>query len=117
MSAALRVLALPLALALFGPSVAAAATAAAQAEPVVVARAGTPGLTVKIATIAAGRLMILGTAARPGVNVGIHGTTLRAVADAQRAFRFEVSYRTPDCRVRLTTPTGSLAVLISDCGP
>jgi len=75
------------------------------------------GLTVKVATISAGRLVILGTARTPGALVKIDGTTLSAVADAQKVFRFDVNYRTPDCRLTLGTHAGKVSILIGECGP
>ena len=44
------------------------------------------GLTVKVATIAAGKLVIVGTALTPGTVVKIDGTTLSTITDAQRTF-------------------------------
>ncbi len=83
---------------------------------------GTPGLTISVATIAAGKLVITGTASSPGIVVAIVGTTLKATADAQKKFSFNVDYRTPDCRVTLSsssgaTVLGTLNFMLSDCGP
>src|SRR5262245_29851166 len=75
------------------------------------------GLTVKVATISAGKLVIVGTALTAGTVVKIDGTTLSTIADAQKTFRFDVNYRTPDCRVVLATLTGKVNILISECGP
>jgi hypothetical protein len=64
-----------------------------------------------------GRLVITGTAARASTMVRIKGTNLRAVAGADRRFRFSVNYRTPDCRITLSTKTGNLGLMIGNCGP
>ena len=83
----------------------------------VLAATGTSGLTLSTAAITQGRLVITGTAASPGTVVALEGTPFRATADAQRRFSFSLDYRTPDCRVTLRTSTGTLAVLIGQCGP
>jgi len=78
---------------------------------------GTPGLSVKTVALTGGKLVITGTAASAGTIVKIQNTAFRDTADAQKAFSFEVDHRSPDCRVTLETGTGSLTLLISDCGP
>jgi hypothetical protein len=81
------------------------------------AAAGDPGLSIDVATIAAGKLVITGSASGPGVVVKIRGTNLKATADALSKFSFNVGYRTSDCEVWLQTSTGRLRVLVSNCGP
>jgi hypothetical protein len=78
---------------------------------------GTPGLTLKTVALEGGKLVISGTARSAGTVVKIRDTAFQARADAQRAFRFEVLHRTPDCRVTLETATGSLTATISACAP
>src|SRR4051812_16007502 len=78
---------------------------------------GTSGISVSVVTLAAGKLVITGTASTAGVQVRIQGTSITATADAQKKFSFNVDYRTPDCALTLATSTGTLGVLISDCGP
>jgi hypothetical protein len=74
-------------------------------------------LTIQTATIQSGRLIIAGTAAATGTVVKIDGTTFQAIANAQKQFAFNVAYRTPDCIIVLTSPTGALRVLIERCAP
>jgi hypothetical protein len=92
-------------------------SAVADAGAAPVSKAGTPGLTIKVVTLAAGRLVITGSAAAAGVVVTIQGTRFAARANAQKLFSFNVLHRTPDCLVTLVTSTGSLRLTISDCGP
>jgi hypothetical protein len=84
---------------------------------VVTTTTGTPGITIATAAIVGGRLSIVGAASSPGIVVGIEGTNFTATANAQKLFSFYVDYRTPDCRIRLTTNTGSLGLMIGMCGP
>ena len=74
-------------------------------------------LTIQTATLQSGRLTITGTAAAAGTVVKIHGTTFQSVANAQKQFSFDIAYRTPDCIIVLTTPTGALSVLVDRCAP
>jgi len=74
-------------------------------------------LTIQTATLQSGRLVITGTAASAGTVVRINGTSFQSVANAQKQFAFNIIYRTPDCIVVLTTPTGALSVLIDRCAP
>jgi hypothetical protein len=74
-------------------------------------------LTIQTATIQSGRLVITGTAAAAGTVVKIYGTSFQSVANTQKQFVFNVIYRTPDCIVVLTSPTGALSVLIDRCAP
>src|SRR5262245_13050252 len=115
MKVASRVVALPMAWALVGLS--AYAIAAEQRPATVLAQTQSVDFTVKIATISAGRLVILGNTTKPSVDVAISGTKMHAKSDAKGVFRFDVNYRTPDCSVKLATKTGALSVLVSDCGP
>jgi len=78
---------------------------------------GTPGLTIGTAAIIAGKLVIVGTASSPGIEVEIDGTSFKATANSKKLFGFNVDYRTPDCRLTLTTNTGSLQLMIGMCGP
>ncbi len=82
----------------------------------VLSTTGTSGLTLSTAAITQGQLVIKGTAAAANVVVTLDGT-FQATADAQARFSFSLNYRTPDCRVTLKTNTGTLAVLIGQCGP
>jgi hypothetical protein len=74
-------------------------------------------LTIQTATIQSGRLIITGTAAAAGTVVKIHGTAFQSVANSQKQFAFNVIFRTPDCIVVLTSPTGALNVLVDRCAP
>jgi hypothetical protein len=74
-------------------------------------------LTIQTATIQSGRLIITGTAAAVGTVVKIHGTAFQSVANSQKQFAFNVVFRTPDCIVVLTSPTGALNVLVDRCAP
>jgi hypothetical protein len=87
------------------------------AVPEITTQAGTPRLTLKVVTLAAGKLVITGTAAAPGVLVKIVGTRFQTRANARKQFSFNVDYRTPNCRITLASPTGTLGLLVSDCGP
>lgn len=89
----------------------------ASAEPVIAGRVGTPGLTLSTAALSAGRLVIAGAAAAPGVRVALTGTSFVTTADARKSFRFVLNHRTPDCRATLSTSTGSLNFVIGNCGP
>ena len=80
------------------------------------AAAGTSGVTVTVATLAGGRLVITGTA-QPGKVVTILSTNFKATADAQRRFSFNVDFRTPDCRVYLVTNSGWEGLNVANCGP
>jgi hypothetical protein len=82
-----------------------------------VAAAATAPVVVKVATITAGRLVIMGTTPAPRTVVRVEGTSYSVVSDATRAFRFDLVYRTPDCRLTLATAVGKLGILIGDCGP
>jgi hypothetical protein len=75
-----------------------------------------PGITVTSAGLSAGKLVITGTAAQ-GVVVTIQGTAFTATANALKQFTFSVVYRTPDCKLTLATNTGTLPILIGNCGP
>jgi len=81
------------------------------------ATTGNPGLTISRSDIVAGRLRVDGLAAAPSVVVQIDGTAFQTTANAQRKFAFNLDFRTPDCRLTLRTPTGTLDVLIGSCGP
>ena len=72
MKVAAHVVALPIAWALLGFS--AHAIAAEQRPPTVLAQSRPVDFTVKVATITAGRLVILGSTTRPAVDVAISGT-------------------------------------------
>jgi hypothetical protein len=74
-------------------------------------------LTIQTATLQSGRLIITGTAASAGTVVKIFGTGFQAVANSQKQFAFNVVFRTPDCLVVLTSPTGALSVLVDRCAP
>ncbi len=87
------------------------------AVPEITTQVGTPRLTLKVVTLAAGKLVITGTAAAPGVLVKIQGTRFQTRANARKQFSFNVDYRTPNCRITLASPTGTLGLLVSDCGP
>ena len=78
---------------------------------------GTPGISLKTAALVGGKLVISGTASSIGVVVRIRDTAFQAKANAQKTFRFDVLYRTPDCRVTLETSTGALTAMISACAP
>lgn len=83
----------------------------------VAAETGSPRLVIDLATIAAGKLVITGRTAARNIPVAIKGTRFRTRSDARRRFRFSVDYRTPDCRITLTTNTGELELMIGECGP
>jgi hypothetical protein len=74
-------------------------------------------LAIQTATLQSGRLVITGTAAAAGTVVKIQGTSFESVANAQARFSFNVVFRTPDCIVVLTSPTGALTLLIDRCAP
>lgn len=78
--------------------------------------AGSPNLTVDVATIVAGRLRIAGKTDLPGKTIRIRGTQFSAKSDGAKQFRFNLFYRTADCEITLTTSTGALTLLIGDCG-
>ena len=86
-------------------------------QGVVTSTTGTPRLTIATAAIIVGKLVIVGKASSPGIVVGIEGTDFTDTANAEKLFSFNVDYRTPDCRVTLTTNTGSLELMIGMCGP
>lgn len=97
---------------------AAAPIATAQPAPITItSQAGTAGVTVNVATLAGGRLVITGTATSVGQVVSIKTTKFRTAADSQKRFSFNVDFRTPDCRVYLATNTGWLGLQIGNCGP
>ena len=99
---------------------AAALCGPAHSEPDSTARrvtSGSPGLTISLATLQAGRTRVSGMANGPGVVVGIEGTAFQAIAQADRTFAFNLDFRTADCRVTLRTPTGTLDVVLSACSP
>ena len=75
------------------------------------------GLTIDLVAIAAGRLVITGSTAKRDMKVTIVGTDFSTRSAADKSFRFEVAYRTPDCWVTLSTKTGAVDLLVSDCGP
>ncbi len=78
---------------------------------------GTPGLTINTARIAGGRLLINGTATVVDRLIKVKFTNFQTRSDAQKKFSFVLDYRTPDCRITLTTVTGEIGIWISDCGP
>ena len=81
------------------------------------ASAAGPGITVTFANLAAGKLSITGTASQQGILVTIQGTSFTAMSNAQKQFVFNVVYRTPDCKLTLVTTTGTLPILVGNCGP
>ena len=86
-------------------------------QGVVTSTTGTPRVAIATAAIIAGKLVIVGRASSPGIVVGIEGTDFTDTANAEKLFSFNIDYRTPDCRVTLTTNTGSLELMIGMCGP
>jgi hypothetical protein len=78
--------------------------------------AATTGLSVSQVEITAGKLVIAGEAT-PRSLVRIRGSGLATRAGARGAFRFNVDYRTLNCRVTLETSSAVLQVLIGNCGP
>jgi len=56
---------------------------------------GTPGLTLKVVAIKAGRLVVQGTAAAAGTKVRINGTPLVATADGSGTLRSTWSTERP----------------------
>jgi hypothetical protein len=103
--------------AVLGNAAHAATGTAAQPSAAIVSQAGNPRIAVEAVALHGGRLVIRGTAASAGMLVRIGGTTLQVRADASKAFGFDVLRRPSDCRVTLQTDTGSLGLLIADCGP
>ena len=116
MRAALRIMSLPVVAGLLG-STALAADAGTQSPPTVMSQSRTVDLAVKVATITAGRLIIIGSTTRAGTDVAIANTSIHVKSDTTRLFRFDANYRTPDCVVDLKTQSGKLSVLVSDCAP
>ncbi len=76
-----------------------------------------PGMTINVVTLAAGRLVITGTAASAGQVISIKTTNFKATANSQKRFSFNVDFRTPDCRVYLATKTDWVGLAIANCGP
>jgi hypothetical protein len=87
------------------------------ARLVVLSVTGDPGLTIDTAAIVAGRLVVRGTTDVARKAVRIKGTTFRVRSAADRSFAFDLDYRTPDCRITLTTATGTLGLMVGSCGP
>ncbi len=89
-----------------------------KAEPhAVLSQTGNPGLTIDEVAIEAGRLVVRGVAKRPDMIVLIQDTGFRTRSAADRTFGFDLDYRTVDCRVTLVTRTGTLGLMIGNCGP
>src|SRR5262249_40246014 len=96
-SAALRLLLAALALVLVG-SVSAWADSPAAGR----ATYGSAGLRVDSATIASGRLVIVGTAKKKGVVVRVEGQPIKATARASKRFQISSAWRPATCAVVLT---------------
>lgn len=75
---------------------------------------GTPDIEVIEAKLDSGRLQIAGYAKRTAT-IRVEGTTFKARADPGKTFIFNLAFRTSDCRVTLTTDTGSLTVPVRGC--
>ncbi len=83
----------------------------------VISETGNPGLTIDEVAIEAGRLIVRGLTNRPDKLVSIQDTGFRTRSAADRTFGFDLDYRTVDCRVTLVTRTGTLGLMIGNCGP
>jgi hypothetical protein len=81
--------------------------------------AGSPQITVSQIAIVAGKLVITGNDTSVGKVITIQGTTVHTTsAGPQKAFAFNINYRTNDCRLTLVTDTGSLDnLIIGNCAP
>jgi len=101
-----------------GLPAAAGSTAAPEGPvPTILSKVGSPGLSIARAEIADGRLHLRGRTAVPGTKVAIAGTRFAQQSDNSGDFRFAVDHRTPDCRVTLRTRTGTLGLMVANCGP
>ena len=111
-------LALPLLFALVpANSLAATGNAAERTGSTARAGGGLRGIVVDVAIIAGGQLVISGKTSEPKALVRIEGTRFRTRSNSDRKFNFNVDFRTPDCRLTLTSGEHSLDVMIADCGP
>ncbi len=86
---------------------------AAYAEDVAVGA----GLTVKVVSLDAGRLVLKGTAAKANMTIRVVGTKIVIKSKGDKSFAIESDFRPDDCRLTLKTATGSLPLLVSGCGP
>ena len=75
------------------------------------------GLKLQTVTIAAGKLVVVGTSARPRVRVTIPGTSFQTTSNARGEFSFNIRFRPDSCRLTLATYTGVTTALVSMCGP
>ncbi|GLS76623.1 hypothetical protein GCM10007904_19600 [Oharaeibacter diazotrophicus] len=94
----------------------AALLAAAIAAPAAAATSGA-GLDVAVAQIDAGRLVVSGKAATPGLTIRIVGTAYSTKAAADGSFRFTLAYRPATCKLALSTAEGTLNLFLGKCGP
>ena len=88
----------------------------------VLSQTGHPRLTIEVAALEAGRLVIAGKTNRPDVIVRILDeatllTRFKTRSDATSHFAFDLDYRTENCRITLATRTGTLDLMIGACGP
>ena len=81
------------------------------------ASAAGSGLKLQTVTIAAGKLVVTGTTARPRVRVTIPGTSFQTTSNARSEFSFNILFRPDNCRLTLATNTGVTTALVSLCGP
>lgn len=75
------------------------------------------GLTVQKVAIEAGRLVVTGSASKSGARIAIDGTRFTTTAGTDKSFRFRVVLLPTDCRITLSTTSGKLPLVVSDCGP
>jgi hypothetical protein len=100
-----------------GDDVAEASPRASAASARPAARSREAGLDVTSAAISGGRLVIRGKILGSNRDIAIARTSFKTKATPRKDFLFIVDYLPTDCRVDLVTPTGTLPLVVADCGP
>ncbi len=75
------------------------------------------GLTVEVAAIDAGRLVVKGRTYKPSTTIRVVGTKIVLKSKADKTFAIETDFHPADCKLTLKTAAGTLPLLVGNCGP